>query len=104
MTLEINPREAHERLRRGTAVLIDVREPWEFAIVHAPRAELVPLGELGSRLDDMPRDREILFICQTGSRSLAAAGWAREAGLNAVSVAGGTSVWRLHGLPVEVGS
>ena len=104
MTVEINAPAAHRKLADGEAVLIDVREPYEYAAGHAPNAALIPLMQLRGRVRELPKDREILFICETGSRSLMAAYWARESGLNAASVAGGTSIWRLHGLPVEGGS
>ena len=103
MSLEINAPDAHRKVTAGTAVLIDVREPYEYASAHAPDAELIPLMQLQRRIGELPQDREILFICETGSRSLTAAYWARERGLNATSVAGGTSIWRMHGLPVERG-
>ena len=103
MTLEINAPEAQRKLAAGRAVLIDVREPYEYAAAHAPQAELIPLMQLRSRMEELPPDHEILFICETGNRSLTAAYWARERGLNAASVAGGTSIWRPHGLPVERG-
>lgn len=103
MTVEIDAPTAHRKLAEGEAVLIDVREPYEYAAGHAPNAALIPLMQLRGRMRELPSDREILFICETGSRSLTAAHWARESGLNSTSVAGGTSIWRMHGLPLERG-
>jgi len=103
LPLEINAPDAHRKLADGKAVLIDVREPYEYAAGHASRAVLIPLMEIPRRMGELPGDREILFICETGSRSLTAAHWARESGLKAASVAGGTSIWRIQGLPLEQG-
>ena len=44
----------------GPAVLLDVREPQEWQAGHAPQAEHIPLGQLESRLAELPRDRQII--------------------------------------------
>lgn len=101
--LEVSPPRARALVEAGGAVLVDVREPHEVATVRATGAVPIPLGQLFERMAELPRDREVLFICATGNRSLAAARWARQVGIRASSVAGGTSVWCLHGLPFERG-
>ena len=58
--------------------LLDVREPWEYLAGHVPGATLIPLGELEQRVSEVPRDREVLTICHSGQRSLAAAGGRRD--------------------------
>src|SRR5216683_703363 len=63
------------------AVLVDVREDDEWAAGHAPGARHIPLGEIGARHGEIPRDRAVYVICRSGSRSahaaqaLTAAGW-----------------------------
>ena len=54
-------------------VLIDVREPDEYAEVHATGARLLPLSDLTNRADEVPRDQPILLICRSGARSANAA-------------------------------
>lgn len=103
MPIEVSVPEARRRLDQGAVFLVDVREPYEYAAGHVQHARLIPLGALPDREADLPRDRDILFICETGSRSLTAARWANDRGYRSASVAGGTSIWRLHGLPVERG-
>ena len=84
------------------AVLLDVREPEEFARERVPRAVNVPQADLATRLDEIPRDRPILTICQSGSRSLRSAQFLRQEGYeNVVTVAGGTRAWRQAGRPIE---
>ncbi|WP_081839009.1 rhodanese-like domain-containing protein [Thermogemmatispora carboxidivorans] len=97
-------REAWERLARadGETVLIDVREPWEYRSGHAPRAVNIPLGQLAARVNEVPRDREVLLICLSGHRSAQAARLLQRLGLSrVVNIKGGITSWRLHGLPIE---
>lgn len=86
------------------AVLIDVRMPDEYAVVHVPGAVLIPLPELGERTAEVPKDQEVYVICGVGGRSLTAAEALNNAGWNAVSVAGGTRGWVSAGFPVSTGS
>lgn len=89
-------------VRDGTP-LIDVREPHEWVAGHAPDAHLIPLGELGARFSELPRDTEILVICHSGARSERAARALRAAEFIAVSVAGGMLAWSAAGGEVESG-
>lgn len=52
------------RLRSGEAVLVDVRPEREFAAGHLPGARSIPLSELEARLDELPRDREVIAYCR----------------------------------------
>ena len=84
------------------AVLLDVREPEEFAREHVSGAVNVPQADLATRLDEIPRDRPILTICQSGSRSLRSAQFLQQQGYQSVAtVVGGTRAWREAGRPVE---
>jgi rhodanese-related sulfurtransferase len=82
--------------------LLDVREPWEYQEGHVPGAQLIPLGELEQRVNEVPRDRPVLAICHSGQRSLAAAGYLQQLGYASVSnVDGGTAAWIERGYPVD---
>jgi rhodanese-related sulfurtransferase len=82
--------------------LLDVREPWEYLAGHVPGAQLIPLGELEQRVAEVPRNRDVLAICHSGQRSLAAAGYLQQLGYAAVSnVDGGTAAWIEQGYPTE---
>ena len=84
------------------AMVLDVREPEEFARGHVPGAVNVPQAELATRLDELPRNRPIMTICQTGMRSLRAAQFLSQQGFDdVVTVGGGTAAWRNSGRPVE---
>ena len=84
------------------AILLDVREPEEFARERVPGAVNVPQADLATRLGEIPRDRPIMTICQSGSRSLRSAQFLRQQGYeNVVTVGGGTRAWREAGRPIE---
>lgn len=85
------------------AVLIDVRRPEEYAELRVPGAVLIPLHELATRADEVPRGERVFVICAAGSRSLAAVEALNRAGWDAVSVAGGTMAWAAEGRPVTSG-
>lgn len=83
------------------AVLIDVRETWEWGTGHADGARHIPLKELPARLAELPRTAPVYLICATGNRSEKAAQFLRQAGLERpINVRGGTKAWRDAGLPM----
>ena len=69
--------------------LLDVREKIELAVEHVPGAVTIPLGELRSRLDELPRDREILVICRSGQRAYTATRMLVQNGFDARVISGG---------------
>ena len=69
--------------------LLDVREPVELALESEPRALNIPLGQLRSRLDELPRDREILVICRSGGRAYYATRILLQNGYSARTLSGG---------------
>jgi rhodanese-related sulfurtransferase len=69
--------------------LLDVREQFELAVEQVPEALNIPLGELRSRLDELPRDREISVICRSGQRAYYAARMLSQNGFDAGVVSGG---------------
>nr|WP_238545605.1 MULTISPECIES: rhodanese-like domain-containing protein [Streptomyces] len=93
------------RIRTGThgdAVLLDVREPEEWAAGHAPGAVLAPLSGLtaGAPLPQGVQDRALVVICRTGNRSRQAVELLVGRGIDAVDVTGGMGAWAEAGLPV----
>jgi rhodanese-related sulfurtransferase len=82
------------------AWLLDVREPDEWAAGHAPQATHIPLGQLGARTAELPRDQQLYVICRSGGRSARAAQALNGAGWRAVNVAGGMQDWAAAGKPM----
>lgn len=101
---EVTPAQAQEMLQGGEAVLIDVREPYEYQEVRAVGAKLIPLGSVAGRLNELPKDKDILMICRSGARSAQAAMVALASGYERVyNVQGGTLAWVGAKLPTEQG-
>jgi rhodanese-related sulfurtransferase len=93
-----------DALEKG-AVVIDVREPEEYVEAHIPGVVHIPLGQLGQRLHELPAERPLYVVCAVGSRSMmAATALQNQAGVEAVSVAGGTKGWIASGRDVQTGT
>jgi rhodanese-related sulfurtransferase len=103
---EIPPADVREGIESGAiGLVLDVREPHEFADVRVEGSLLVPMSQLNTRLDDIPRDRPILVMCQVGGRSARVTGFLRQQGFEDVgNVAGGIDAWQRAGLPVRRGT
>jgi sulfur-carrier protein adenylyltransferase/sulfurtransferase len=101
--LAIDAPGARELLERDEdAVLVDVRDPNEWANGYIPGATLVPLSELTERIRDVVPDksRPVVLYCAVGARSLRAADAMRELGYERpVSIAGGIVDWMSRGYP-----
>jgi rhodanese-related sulfurtransferase len=86
------------------AFLLDVREQSEWEAGHVEGAVLIPLGELSTRMSEVPTDKIVLVICRSGNRSAQARDQLRAAGYTQVtSVDGGMNAWIQAGLPVVTG-
>lgn len=96
---EVGVEEADE-LVGSSAYLLDVREADEWSAGHAPAANWIPVAEVESRMDELPKDRQILAICRSGGRSAAATETLVGAGRNAANVTGGMEAWARAGLDV----
>jgi len=102
MPAEVTPKEAHTALSESGALLLDVRERWEWEERRIPGSVLVPLAELPKRIAELPRDRDIYVHCRVGSRSRRAVDFLRSRGwVRSVNVQGGIDAWSDAGLPVE---
>jgi sulfur-carrier protein adenylyltransferase/sulfurtransferase len=92
---DITPSEVAARLAAGEPlVLVDVRENHEWNTGHLPSAQHIPLGQLGKRIDEIPRDAEIVMICRSGGRSAHAQAMLKQAGFAKVkNLVGGMMRW-----------
>jgi rhodanese-related sulfurtransferase len=91
---EVTPEQIKERLARGEDVfLLDVREPDEVAAWAYPIGVNIPLGQLGDRLGEVPKDRTVVVACAAGVRSATAAAALSEAGWTTENLAGGAIAW-----------
>jgi rhodanese-related sulfurtransferase len=91
---EVEPDEVKAKIARGEDVfLLDVREPDEEAAWAYPIGVNIPLGQLGDRLDEVPRGRTIVVACHVGGRSAMAAQALSDAGWTAENLTGGAVGW-----------
>lgn len=92
------------KLRDAGAFVLDVREPSEWVQVHVPGATLIPLGQLQARVNEVPKDKEVVVICHTGNRSKVGRDTLKQAGFtNVTSVNGGMNAWSAAGYPTTSG-
>lgn len=87
----------------GGGFVIDVREPAEYVAGHVPGAILIPMGQLATRLAELPLGAPVYVVCASGNRSMAMTSLLIRAGYDAYSVAGGTSAWSRGGRPIVTG-
>jgi rhodanese-related sulfurtransferase len=96
MIPQIQPADLKRMLDAGQpVVLLDVRQPEEHAYCALPDSVLIPLGELASRVEEVPADAPVVVYCHHGVRSLSGAAILLRAGIEAVSLAGGIDRWSL---------
>jgi rhodanese-related sulfurtransferase len=96
--IEISTKEVNERVARGDKLLlVDVREQWEYDLAKIPGAKLIPLGTLPANLNTLLGADEVICYCHHGMRSLDAAVWLRQQGVEgAKSMAGGIERWSVE--------
>ena len=92
---EISPQELKQKLEENeTVLLLDVREPSEYDIVHLEDARLIPLNTLPHHVDSLPSDQEIVVYCHHGTRSLYATAYLQQNGFSdAKNLIGGIDQW-----------
>jgi rhodanese-related sulfurtransferase len=100
---EISVADAVAKQKAG-AFILDVREPSEWNDAHIAGATLIPLGELASRVNELPQDKEIVVVCRSGNRSAQGRDILVDAGFDQVtSMAGGLNQWKAAGYPTVSG-
>jgi sulfur-carrier protein adenylyltransferase/sulfurtransferase len=96
MVEELEPRDVARRLRDAPAalLLLDVREPFERELAAVEPSLHIPMREVASRLDEIPRDRTVVVYCHSGGRSALVAGYLEHHGFSAVAnLSGGIDRW-----------
>jgi rhodanese-related sulfurtransferase len=101
----VTPKEAAEILK-GNALLIDVREPDELAeqSYNVKNSINIPLDSIESKIDSIPKDKQVILACQKGGRSQKAFDLLKEKGFtNIANLEGGMNAWDEAGLPTKSG-
>lgn len=97
-SLDVPPQEVKELLTNGgKPVLLDVREQWEYDFNRIEGAIHIPLADLPQRYQELDRDSEIIAYCHMGVRSLKAAKFLKQQGIEKVrNLAGGIEAWSIQ--------
>ncbi|QAA23401.1 rhodanese-like domain-containing protein [Sporolactobacillus terrae] len=96
---ELTPEEVERLIRNHTPVsIIDVREPFEFAEGHIPRAINISVNEIQNRIGEINKEQEHVMVCHSGNRSDVAYAILSASGFKVKNMAGGMMNW--HG-PIE---
>lgn len=99
---DLDPKEIQTKSAQLT--LIDVRRPDEYVgeLGHIPGATLLTLDQLPAKIETLPKDKTIVFVCRSGARSAQAASFALENGFKDVfNMRGGMLLWNENGFNVE---
>ncbi len=92
---QITPNELHKRIKNGNEpMLIDVREDYERTAYNIGGIH-IPIGELIARMNEIPKDKELVLYCEKGIRSVIAIQRLESSGFhNLINLAGGMKAWK----------
>jgi rhodanese-related sulfurtransferase len=99
----VTPVEATLLINRENAIVLDVRDATEFATGHMPNARNIPLIDLEKRAGELSKfkNKPLIVVCQSGSRSNNALATLKAAGLEKTyNLSGGLALWRKDNLPI----
>jgi len=83
-------------------MVVDVREPDEYAYEHIAGVKNIPLRRLGGALAEISKDQDVYVMCQSGARSMQAYQLLQSSGYSRLhNVEGGLNAWKAKGFPVE---
>ncbi len=100
---KVSPLQATQLINQGKTLIVDVREPAQYAAGHLRDARNIPLKELPNRMGELEKfkSRPVIVVCQSGAASAKAVAQLRKAGFaEAVSLNGGIAAWQTQGLPL----
>ena len=95
--------QATQLINQGKTLIVDVRDPDEFAAGHIRDSKNIPLNELPQRIGELDKfkSKNVIVVCQSGVRSSKATAQLKKSGFNEVfSLNGGLAAWLAQGLPV----
>ncbi|MGL5825447.1 MAG: thioredoxin domain-containing protein [Nocardioides sp.] len=100
--VEVDVHELAQAHAQG-GIVLDVREPDEYAGGHLDGVLFVPMGEVRGRITEVPGGERIYVLCASGKRSAMVAEFLTGQGFDAVNVSGGMAAWQAQGFPVVLG-
>jgi len=90
------PQEINELLNNppeSGLQLLDVREPWEYDVVHIPNFTLIPLGQLAQQTEKLDKSTPVAVLCHHGIRSAHACYFLEKEGFDTINISGGIDLW-----------
>ncbi len=94
MVQQITAPELQARLSEADPpMLLDVREHWEQDIARLPGTVDIPMNEVAARLEELPKDRDIVVMCRSGGRSTKIAEYLEGQGYRVTNLTGGILAW-----------
>jgi len=98
----VDAKTVSELMTQDNVVVLDVREPSEYAEGHIPGVALIPMGQVPDRLNEIPKDQTVIVTCRSGNRSSQITEYLRGQGYtNVHNMEGGILSWQKAGLPIE---
>ncbi len=99
MVKNISAEELRELIKnkKDSIEIIDVRQPEEYAQSHIGGVKLIPLGELSERMNEIDWNKDVVFMCRSGTRSGMAVSMATTLGKNSRNLDGGILAWQKLG-------
>ncbi len=99
---DVSPDEVNAKSNNLTIVDVRTQEEYTGELGHIPNSKLVTLDTLMDHIDDIPKDKTVVFICRSGRRSANATAIAKDQGFESVfNMKGGMLLWNEMGLTTE---
>ena len=89
-----------EAANKPNSVLLDVREDDEWGAGHAPKALHIAMQSIAEHVGELDRDRQVICVCRSGSRSARVTAWLIAEGFDAINMTGGMQAWEAEGKSV----
>ena len=101
LPVNLQPSDVEVLRDNPNVVIIDVREQYEYDDGHIPEANLIPLGTIPNRIDELPTDKTVIAVCRSGNRSSQATEFLRQQGFDNVhNMEGGMNAWQAAGYEI----
>jgi rhodanese-related sulfurtransferase len=103
---EIDSASLQQKIAAGEDIhLVDIRTPAEVAQAAIPNALHLPMHLLPLRIDELPRDKDVVLYCRSGARSYHACAFLVQQGFhNVLNLRGGIIAWARHGFDLDQGA
>jgi hydroxyacylglutathione hydrolase len=99
---QVSIAEAKQRAEAGTAQIVDIRMPFDYAGGRIPSSLNLPNNAIRFRRSEAPQNKELLFLSEDGTRSVEIARLAMGLGFKEVAnIEGGFAAWEAAGYPLE---